>query len=308
MDINRLRPEKWKDHPENPIIEPPFPEFLIGDPTVVLPSESPDGKWHLFANTLLGIHHYEGVDGIHFKRVSRLFPGMRAFVFCEERRYFMFYEEFKFPMLRSRIVMRESQDLVNWTNPSQILEPELSWEVGRVAKTCGNPCLVKDKSGNYRLYYSANLVFLKDLGFCEPKFIGVAKAEDIRGPYSKFQHPIISPSFDDSYRNKGAGAIKVIFDEKEGLYIGFNNGIYEDESGKTRSAILLLTSEDGMDWKDSFENPIIAPEGAGWKRGLVYQLDIKRVGDEFMLWYNARSGWRFAKERIGLATARIEPE
>ncbi len=54
----------WADHPDSPLIEAPGAQFLIGDPTVLLPEESPDGLWHLFANSLDGIHHHSERIGL----------------------------------------------------------------------------------------------------------------------------------------------------------------------------------------------------------------------------------------------------
>lgn len=291
----------WKDHPENPLIAPPFPEFLLGDPTVVLPAESPDALWHMFANTLTGIHHFTSEDGVHWHRRARLFGGMRAFVYRDGNLFYLFYEEFKVPMFRSRISVRTSSDLVEWSAQSTVLEPSLHWE--RVlGHTCGNPCLVK-AGGRYRLYYSAGLVFLPDLGFCEPLHVGAAESDAVTGPFEKLAGPLISPSPDDPFMNRGAGAMKVLRDEGRGLYYGFINGIYRDSDGRSRSAIMLMSSPDGLIWEYVYNGPILAPGGRGWKEAFVYQLDVRRVGDEMWLWYNARSGWRFGVERIGLATS-----
>lgn len=293
----------WKDHPGNPLIEPPWPEFLLGDPAVVVPEESPDESWHLFANTVRGIHHFTSVDGLRWNRRGRIGPGWRAFIYKEDDTYYLFSEHFTVPQFRSHIVFRTSQDLWDWSGPTSVLEPTLEWE-GRFSRNTGNPCLVRTAEG-YRLYFSAGVVFFRDLGFCEPRYIGVAEAGRITGPYRKRPEPIISPSPENPYRNRGAGAIKVIFDEKRGLYYGFNNGMYTDGEGRTRSAILLLESGDGIDWEQACPEPIIAPGGDGWKKALVYQLDVRKVGDEMWLYYNARGGWRFGKERIGLATCPV---
>lgn len=295
--------KNWKDYPANPLICPPFPGFLLGDPSVLLPDESPDEAWHLFANTLFAIHHYTSRDGINWRRIARVCPGMRPYVLREDNTYFLLCEEFAIPMFKSHIVIRSSRDLLNWSEKKIIITPELPWEK-QLGHTCGNPCLVKN-NGNYFLYYSAGLVFLPDLGFCEPLHIGVAKAHDISGPYEKRDEPIISPDTKEPYRNLAAGALKVIcLPEIEG-FVGFNNGIYSDESGKTRSAILALRSRDGIQWDKMYDEPVISPGGYSWKKALVYQLDVKRVGDEMWLYYNARSGWRFGRECIGLATCHL---
>lgn len=291
----------WVDCPENPLIEPPPCEFLIADPSVVTPDESPDPDWHLFANSLLGIHHYTSADGVHWGRRGRVGPGFRPFVLEEDGVFYMFFERFTVPQFRSHVAVRSSKDLWEWDEPVEVLRPTLGWE-GGISRNTGNPCVVRTGEG-YRLYYSAGVVFLPDLGFCEPLYIGAAHAFQIAGPYRKEPEPIIAPSENEPYRNLGAGAIKVI--EQGGLYYGFNNGIYRDPDGRTRSAIEVLSSDDGLHWEPLFPEPVIRPEGTGWKKALVYQLDVKRFAGEFLVYYNARSGWRFGKERIGLATSPL---
>jgi predicted GH43/DUF377 family glycosyl hydrolase len=86
-------------------------------------------------------------------------------------------------------------------------------------------------------------------------------------------------------------------------WLGFNNGIYKDK--RTGSSILLLQSDDGIIWHDVFEHPILYPT-AGWKRAFVYQLDIRAVGNEYWLYYNARNGWAIGSEGIGLAKLKSE--
>jgi hypothetical protein len=51
-----------------PIISPPKFTPLLADPTVLLPNETPDKKWHLFAHTVFGIQHYVSENGIDWKK------------------------------------------------------------------------------------------------------------------------------------------------------------------------------------------------------------------------------------------------
>ena len=74
--------------------------------------------------------------------------------------------------------------------------------------------------------------------------------------------------------------------------------IYRDENGRSRSAISLMVSEDGIKWIDFPFNPIISPKD-GWKKALVYQLDMVDYNGRKIIYYNARDGWREGKERIG---------
>ena len=89
----RSQKDTWDDHPNNPLIKPPFPEWLIADPTVLPAVDSPDGKWHLFAHGLLGIYHYCSYDGIHWQKAGGIisFLALRPFIFREKDRYYLFY-------------------------------------------------------------------------------------------------------------------------------------------------------------------------------------------------------------------------
>ncbi len=289
----------FRDYPGNPLIEPRWPEWIIADPTVLTPGSTPDGRWHLFANGLGRIHHFTSADGFAWTRGSRaLFGGMRPCVRRVGDRFLLFYEHY-LSLRRSVVELRTSSDLVSWSAPRTVLEPSMPWE-GRLPAVTGNPCLVEGQSG-FLLYYSAAAVFLRDCLFIEPRYVGVAEGDAPEGPFRKRAQPIFSPSRDDPYRNLGAGAIKV-FRDGDG-FVGLENGIYRDAAGASRSAILLLASADGFAWTQVRPEPILGPEGNGWKRAFVYQLDVARSGRELRIYYNARSGWFLGAERIGVAIA-----
>jgi predicted GH43/DUF377 family glycosyl hydrolase len=292
----------WVDYQANPLIRAEPHELQLSDPTFLPPSETPDGKWHLFANGLLhGIYHYTSTDGIKWKNTHENIPsGIRPFLFKEEDIYYLLYEK-TFTLLLSNIVYCQSSDLFHWGPPKVILTTDHKWE-GLFNRRIGNPCILKHKN-KYYLYYSAGDTFLWDCLFSEPLFIGFAVSHSISGPYHKLARPIIRALKNHPYRNLGAGAIKVI--KVDNSWIGFNNGIYKDKNGRSRSSILLLHSDDGIKWVDIFDHPIISPT-TGWKEAFVYQLDVRKIGNKYWLYYNARSGWSFGTEAIGLAILDLE--
>jgi hypothetical protein len=295
----------WKDSPNNPILSATEPKDWVADPTVVTPEQSPDGYWHMFCCGGLGVKHYRSSDGLNWGFLEVLGSGYSPFIFVEDGTYYLFYQESS--KNETYIVYRESRDLKNWNDPSIILKGDLSWEMGLKGEPyVRNPCILKlhDK---YLLYYSASYILLPDTGYDEPLFIGLAVSTDgITGPYVKNPEPILKPDFLDPWRNFGAGAMKVYYDDGLNLLLGFENGIYIGPDGHTHSALHLLTSVDGVNWIDSPYNPILKPEGCGWKSAFVYQCDVKRVEDNLYLYYNARDGWRNATERIGLALCKIK--
>jgi hypothetical protein len=295
-----LRKCVWTDHPKNPLIEPPGKAWLIADPTVLTPDRTPDGRFHLFANSVGNIHHYTSGDGLAWEKIGGpIFRGLRPFVFVEDG-YHIFYERI-IPPRKSHIAARTSKDLKTWSDPIDLLRPQFSWE-GRVIRENGNACLVKHQ-GKYLLYHSAGWVWLRDCYFMEPKFISLAVSDSLLGPYTKREEPLIGPSKDVYWRNLGAGSIKVIPPSNGLPWFAFNNGIYVDAEGKSRSEIHLLESDDGLRWNDVHGTPILAPE-PGWKRALVYAMHLSVYKDEPMLYYNARDGWFRGRERIGLAIGR----
>lgn len=293
-------PVHWIDHPSNPLIRPPCPEILIADPTFLPPPDTPDGRWHLFAHgVVLGLHHYVSDDGVRWEHVGRVAWGLRPFLVRDARGYLLFFERF-LGLSTTGIAVCRSDDLFEWSAPRFVLRPDLAWEQAGRFRTCGNPCLVP-VAGEWRLYYSAGLSWLKDCGFPEPRYIGVATAPSPAGPFVKRPDPILGPDPSLPWRNHGAGAIKVVADPAGG-FLGFNNGIHLDAEGRSRSDIHLLRSDDGLAWAEAWDRPLVSPEGDGWKRALVYALDVRRHEGRWWMFYNARDGWRFGVERIGLAT------
>ncbi|MBD3226912.1 MAG: glycosyl hydrolase family 43 [Candidatus Lokiarchaeota archaeon] len=297
---------KWKDYPNNPLINPKPPDWIIADPTFISNKESPDELFHLFAHSIIaGINHYVSRDGFMWRNTfQKLFSGMRPFLFKENQEFYLLYEKVSSILGSSHIEIRKSIDLFDWSPPKTILKPSLLWE-GKFPATNSNPCIIK-KGNIYRLYYSAGSVFLKDCLFNEPKYIGLAESKHILGPYKKIEKPIITPNKNHPYRNMGAGAIKVIHLKNKNSWLAFNNGIYFDGK-RTRSSILLLYSDDGIQFTEVFNKPIICPT-RGWKKAFVYQLDVKKINNngEYRLYYNARDGWFIGVERIGLSILNLK--
>ncbi len=308
---------KWTVPGDNPILTPPGLSPVIADPSVLLPEESPDGLWHLFAHTIWGVHHFRSDDGISWRDpVLLIRNAMRAFIFRGDDAYYLLYEKYRplqilvpwmrFWKWRSRIEIRASRDLSSWDDPAVLLAPSLPWHRDRaLGESVSNPCLVRTGRG-YLLFFSASLSYVPDCGFCEPKHIGMAESESPAGPFRVHPEPVISPDPESRWMNLGAGAIKVL--RADDGFVGFQNGIYIDRgSGRSGSAILLRRSGNGMDWNTHIEEPVIKPT-AGWQRSHVYACDIRyhRPGRRFLLYYNARDDWHWTrgKESIGLITGR----
>lgn len=290
---------QWRDFEENPVVEPYYAD-VVADPAVVLPEEAPDGKWHMYIcatwNTIL---HLISSDGKSWEPVEMYdWPGFSPYIIKDDGRFYIFYQRNDRLNDICYIACRYSDDLNHWSERHDIIKPELDWEKQELRPTVRNACVVK-VDDRYRLYYSGGVKIIPDLKFEEPACIGVAESDSILGPYVKRETPLFSPDKNDSYRNFGAGAMKVLYLEDKNIFVGFNNGIYWAD-GHSRSALHMLVSEDGYDWYDMPGNPILSPE-PGWKESLVYQICVKQVEDSIWAYYNCRQGWEKGIERIGLA-------
>lgn len=302
---------EWRLDERNPLIAPPWPSPVIADPTFVVPEQSPDGRWHLFAHSLMGVHHHTSPDGVTWERGRTIARNaLRAHLVAADAGYRLLYEKCRAMVpigpvpWASRIDVRSSSDLATWSPPRTVLRPSLPWhaEPGR-GRAVGNPCLLR-VDGGWRLYYSAGLVLLEDCGFCEPRHIGVAEAASPDGPFVPLGTPLLSPEPGDRWTNLGAGAVKV-FAVRDG-YVALQNGIYLDpETGHSGSAVLALESSDGLAWERSRAEPVLRPGGAPWMRSHVYAVDLHEHEGALYLYFNARSGWhwREGREAIGRAVA-----
>jgi hypothetical protein len=307
---------EWQDE-KGALIEPPFPSPILADPSFLFPSETPDGRWHLYAHTVFGIHHYNSPEGLVWAdRGLERRNAMRAFVRKIKGEYILLYERYRpfaipmqilprRPRWHSHIEMRRSADLITWSRPEAILKPDFPWaRHPDLGESISNPCLVKIEPG-WRLWFSASLVTIPDCGFDEPRYIGCAHSASLAGPFTIENQPRLDPALNRLPGALGAGSLKVL--ELDDGWIGLQNKIYAGPDGRSRSAIFILSSGDGLDFTLAREEPLLAPS-AGWRSSHVYACDcrIDSADDRVYLYYNARDGWykKEGRERIGRIVGR----
>jgi predicted GH43/DUF377 family glycosyl hydrolase len=316
MKITEIKSIEWSDFSENPLIRHPLLSPVLADPTFCFPEDSPDNKWHLFAHSVWGVHHFTSPDGEAWKNHGiAISNAMRPYLYFEDGMYYLLYEKYRPLSLvlswikgrkwYSEIAIMLSKDLKKWGNERILIRPELDWQQSQGNKSVSNPCLVK-VGNQYRLYFSASLVYIKDCGFNEPDSIGIATAESICGPYRVNGKPLITVNSRDPWCNLSCGSIKVL--QCEDGFAGFENGIYWDEQKQqSGSAIIVLQSADGLKWERLIREPVLKPS-SGWRHSHIYACDVKysEVRRQWYLYYNARNDWEVSKgqESIGLLTGR----
>lgn len=299
-----------------PILKPFNGSIVVADPSMLTPDNSHDGKWHMFCHTTFGIHHFVSNDGIDFCHINKIANrAMRPNINRIGGRYYLFYERTS-PLImnalnvvnavkwKSEIYVVESLDLISWSEPRPVITDAKGFEKSDRGSSISNPFLLRE-NGKNRIYFSCGLTFIKDCGFCEPTYISYAESGNITSGYNCAESPIISPDKNNPYLNLCSGCLKVY--KLKDAYIGIQNGLYEKD-GHSHSAIILLTSQDGLSFK--FEKMLVEPaviDGKNWMKQFVYASHLVRYGNTLRLYFNARDDANPIKGRecIGYAQAEI---
>lgn len=313
LSLSQLKSASFEIRPA-PVLRPFGGSFVVADPSLLLPEETPDGKWRLFFHTTFGVWEAVSDDGVAFTKGKKLLPrAMRPNINCIDGLYVLFFERTR-PLFfnalnlvgaagwKSEIYAIESNDLISWSEPKPVLSHTMPFEESKQGVSLSNPFFLRVGSVN-RLYYSCGLTFIRDCGFCEPTYVSYAESEDVLSGYRAASAPILSPDRDDPYLNLCSGCLKVC--RLGDGYIGIQNGIFEKD-GKSASAILLLSSEDGLRFR--FEKTLVEPKYDGsWMGQFVYASHLVRCGDTLRLYFNARNVANplFGRECIGFAEAKI---
>ena len=301
----------------NPVIKAFGVTPIVADPSVITPNDSHDGKWHLFCHGLLGIYSFVSEDGINWQREQRVVPcAMRPDCKYIDGVYYMYYERTENLLKKaialvngkwkSKIYLVTSKDLKTWSEPKLIIDDTRPYMSGKMGTSISNPFLTGE-NGNYRLYFSAGLTYIKDCHFSEPTHIAYAESENLEGPFTPIETPIISPDENSKYLNLCSGCIKVY--KLNDCYIALQNGIYKD-GNKSHSTIMLLKSEDGIkfDFVKEFLTPTVTKgKNKNWMKQYVYACNLVKCNGAFRLYFNARntSDNIRGREHIGILMQKI---
>ena len=306
----------FKVNVNSPVLKPFDGSFIVADPSLLTPENSHDNKWHIFLHTNLGVYQFISEDGIHFEKKQKVVNrAMRPNINRIDNTYYLFYERTRSLFMnalnvvnavkwKSEIYVTKSDDLVNWSEPKLVIGNTRDFEISPRGTALSNPFLLQEE-GISRLYYSCGMTYIDDCKFCEPTHISYAQSKNITEGYVSAESPLISPDKNNPYLNLCSGCLKV-YKLSDG-YIGIQNGIYEKD-GKSHSAIFLMTSEDGLNFK--FEKMLVEPQvvnGKDWMKQFVYASHLVKYGNTLRLYFNARNVANpvLGRECIGFAEAVI---
>lgn len=313
----------WYPFSDEPVIRSQWYMSRLCDPFFLFPEESPDGKWHLFGHTWVGIEHFISENGITWEPRKMIeLRGHSPSIYQEDGIYYLIYEKHdaSLPPIQkgrfrrreqekissSRFEMRSSTDLILFSEPKILLDSRQVPFAGEGLKRprISRPQIIRTKDG-YRLYYGASHLLLPDSDQKTTRHFAMAYSSTLDGPYvlANDGKPLISPNADDPYRNMSVGSIKVV--KASDGYVGFECAMYWDkETGKTTSILMQLESTDGLEFKPSIRAPILIPPVEGWASRYIVSCDVRYKAEEGC-WYcyysaNSKQGLYPVRESIGL--------
>ncbi|MDT4762628.1 hypothetical protein [Sphaerochaeta sp. PS] len=311
----------WYPFSDEPVIRSLWYMPRLCDPFFLFPEQSPDGKWHLFGHTWIGIEHFISENGISWQPRKMIeLRGHSPTIFQQDGMWYLLYEKHDAspPSFRkwrpgrrdknhaSRFEMRSSSDLILFSEPKIILDSKdvpFSGD-GLEKPRISRPQLFRDKQG-YRLYFGASHVILEDTKQKATRHFALAISSSLEGPYALANEgePLLSPNADDPYRNMACGSIKVV--QASDGYVGFECAMHWDKKrAKTTSSLLQLESPDGLVWKPSFRPVVLPTPQRGWASRYIVSCDL-HFKEEEACWYcyysaNTHSGFFPVRESIGL--------
>lgn len=133
--------------------------------------------------------------------------------------------------------------------------------------------------------------------------IGLAWSDDLFEWSKDPRSPIFGPS-DRAGAPDAAGTTGPFLWSEDGTYFLFYIGTTAAGYEGGRKTINLAISEDLIHWKRHPGNPIIEPQGTGWRRDAIWHPHVREVDDTYYLFFNASGVVNgHAEETIGYATS-----
>lgn len=313
-----LERTSWYSFNDGPVGKARSFEPRLSSPSILLPSESLDGLWHLFAHTFLGIGHYTSTSGLNWIFADMTFSKAKdPFIFREGKSYYMLFEEqssfaerFRKGDARhkgSRIMISSSEDLYSWSEAEVLLD---AWDLGlsafNVNSHISHPQLVFFE-GKYRLYFTSGEIRVFDNGEKVPYALSLAESDTLFGPYRITSNAVIRTEPDSAYRSLSIGTFRMI-PCSDAIAAIEASVFYDREEKRSRSALLLLKSEDGENFtfiKKMHETPL-----SGWSSMMLTSLDLKYL-DADSTWYcyysclSRNERFHFKEENLGLLLGRV---
>ncbi len=314
--LEKIEGAYWYSFNDEPIVT--RGAIRLCDPAYLLPEESPDGLWHMFAHTWIGVEHLTSTSGLEWKKEHIIVArGHSPCIFRQGSSYYLFYEiHDRTSFFRkndnsstaSRIMVTSSTDLLLWSEPKLVLD---STKITRAQYKDGPVRVsrpqIMETGGIYRLYFGAGETRLYDTGQKATARLMYAESDYLDRDYRVNPEPLIDIDGDSRYRNLATGSVHIV-QCADGVAAFECAYCYDRKSRKSTTNILLLTSSDGLSF--NFRKVIQKTPSEGWASRYITSIDVryKESEDTWYCYYSANGMKKFlffnyVKESLGLLLA-----
>ena len=302
----------WYSFREDEIAKSKWYLPRLSDPCVLFPSETVDGKYHMFCHTYLGIHHYTSDSGLDWKETGRPLFLRAHFPYITKvgNVYYMFFERHNFNKKSdgvsknySLIYFSKSEDLFKWSPDAPVLD---SRDVSLSSYRMG-PCRISrpqvvEWMGRYILFFGSGEAKMFDSGQKTAVRFMAAESKFIEGPYKLRNKAVLEIEPDGPYRSLAAGAVR-LFVCSDALCAVECSYVYDKENDRSRSLMLLLKSEDG--YKFDTVKVMHTQAESGFSSRAITSCDLKYLesDDTWYCYFSANNRERyypFVREGLGL--------
>lgn len=321
LDASSLTDAVWSSYSEEPVWQSPFWESRLCAPCVVMPEDSGDGTWHLFAHTWLGIVHYISSSGFDWRRLGLVaLRGHYPSLYREKNTWYLVYENHEGDYQNrkrldrrktiSRICLMTSSDLRIWSKPQVILSAsDVPYAGDYSVPRLAHPQLIS-WDGGYRLYFTAGEVRIYDTWQKASAMLSYASSSFPTADWVVRGEPVMRIDPDGDFGNLALGSFSfVVFPD---TLMAFQCSFYFDQKERrSRSAILLLSSPDGESF--SLEKVLMKSPSTGWASRCFTSCSVSLRAQE-NTWYcyysaNGRNEkWAHlpVREKLGLLIGNME--
>lgn len=289
MTRQELARSAWFPFSDEPVRKRLWYLPRLESPSVLAPASSPDGRWHLFCQSWIGIQHFVSTNGIAWHIEARLpMRGASPAIIHEGARWYLF------TCREGRLLcVHESKDLRHWSGGRTVLEGGKDQVIGHP-----RPCRMK---GMWRLYHTVGELELEG-GRNIPLSIGMAVSPLVDGPY-RDERQVITADADDPATNMGIGSFGVLA-LNDGIVLFATSAHWVRTTGRSTSALVCFLSQDGIHFGEP-KTILSLPEG-GWASGAFLDCCLLDKPEErtWYCYYAARSQGSFPTSSIGLLLGR----
>ncbi len=311
-DRENIESSYWYSFSDEPILA--RSSIGLSDPAFLLPEESPDGLWHMFVHTWIGVEHLTSTSGLEWKKEHLV--KLRAhspFIFKQGNVYYLFYEIHSRTTMKksvensssSRIMVITSTDLLLWSEPRLVLD---SAKITRAQYKNGPVRISRPQviewAGVYRLYFGAGETRLFDTNEKATARLMYAESDFLDHGYRVNPEPVININGDDEWRNLAVGSVHIVplSDCVAAFECAFS---YDKENRKSTTNVLLLVSDDGINF--DVKKVIQKTPLYGWSSRYIRSVDVRyKESEKSWYCYYSASGvskywiFKFVRESLGL--------